>query len=350
MPLHLLGKKSWHVYNADNVARVRRDEAAAKAAEEAEEQRMQEIDGQRRLAILRGEAPPPLDDEPEKESPKIPSSTGRARGDGKGGTRRARKRHGEDDTDFELRLARERNEVGHVAREAANKSLGSVSIVDDAGHIDLLGDERRRAQGGKNQEAEEESRKKQREYEDQYRMRLSSAGGKDGVNQKPWYSHTDLAAVEAPSKNAFGNEDPRRKERDAMRLATNDPLLMMKQGSTRVRELKRERRDAELERQKELKQLRRENRRRDEERRRQGRSRRHRSRSPSPVTRRLHRQRSRSRSPVRRSHRESERSHERRDDEEQRHGDRSRRRDEDSRRRRRSSPGDGERRAHGHDG
>ncbi|CCF31962.1 hypothetical protein CH063_00727, partial [Colletotrichum higginsianum] len=60
MPLHLLGKKSWNVYNADNIARVRRDEAAAKAKEEAEEQRMQEVDAERRLAILRGEAPPPL--------------------------------------------------------------------------------------------------------------------------------------------------------------------------------------------------------------------------------------------------------------------------------------------------
>lgn len=54
MPLHLLGKKSWNVYNTDNIERVRRDEAAARAREEADEQRMQEEDAERRLKILRG--------------------------------------------------------------------------------------------------------------------------------------------------------------------------------------------------------------------------------------------------------------------------------------------------------
>lgn len=36
MPLHLLHHKSWHVYSADNVAKVKADEAAAAAAEAAE--------------------------------------------------------------------------------------------------------------------------------------------------------------------------------------------------------------------------------------------------------------------------------------------------------------------------
>ena len=33
MVLHLLGKKSWNVYNTDNVERVRKDEAEARARE-----------------------------------------------------------------------------------------------------------------------------------------------------------------------------------------------------------------------------------------------------------------------------------------------------------------------------
>lgn len=59
MPRHLLGKKSWNVYNTDNVERVRCDEAKAAEREELEEQRMQEIDAARRTALLRGETPPP---------------------------------------------------------------------------------------------------------------------------------------------------------------------------------------------------------------------------------------------------------------------------------------------------
>ena len=62
MPLHLLGKKSWNVYNTDNVERVRRDEADARAREEAAEQLMQEQDAERRIALLRGEEPPAVPD------------------------------------------------------------------------------------------------------------------------------------------------------------------------------------------------------------------------------------------------------------------------------------------------
>ena len=58
MPLHLLGKKSWNVYNHDNIEAVRRDEAAAAARQEARDQVMQEQDALRRTAILRGETPP----------------------------------------------------------------------------------------------------------------------------------------------------------------------------------------------------------------------------------------------------------------------------------------------------
>ncbi|KAK4094929.1 hypothetical protein PCL_03182 [Purpureocillium lilacinum] len=256
---HLLGKKSWNVYNADNIARVRRDEAAAKAAEEAEEQRMQEIDAQRRLAILRGEEPPPL---PEREEPNaiVPSSTREAES-GYPNTarpRRQRKKPGEDDTDFELRLAREQTEASSAnALEQTRNPTSSAPIVDRAGHIDLLGDEKARAHTERNEDAERDARAKRREIEDQYRMRLANAAGKGAVSE-PWYSQSDHAAVAAPSKDVWGNEDPRRKERQAQRLIANDPLAIMKQASAKMKELKQQRQKIAEEREKELKQLRKE--------------------------------------------------------------------------------------------
>ncbi|KAF5643266.1 hypothetical protein F52700_2982 [Fusarium sp. NRRL 52700] len=257
MPLHLLGKKSWNVYNADNIARVRRDEAAAKAAEEAEEQRMQEIDAQRRLAILRGEVPPPIEDD---EPPKDEEHPVRDRdASQRTSTRRKRKLPGEDDTDFEMRIVRENENSALVRIEPEKKSTSSAPLVDHNGHIDLLGDEKSRAHAEKNEEAEKEAKKKKQSYEDQYTMRFSNATGRDGV-LKPWYSQSDAAAPDASSKDVWGNHDPNRKERDTKRIVSNDPLAMMKQGASKVREIKQERKRFQEEREEELKQMRREER------------------------------------------------------------------------------------------
>ncbi|KAI8672131.1 Cir-N domain-containing protein [Fusarium sp. Ph1] len=259
MPLHLLGKKSWNVYNADNIARVRRDEAAAKAAEEAEEQRMQETDAQRRLAILRGEAPPLIEDAEPSTADEPPARENTH----SGSMRRKRKRPGEDDTDFEMRVARERDNMAVVSVESERKPTSSAPIVDHAGHIDLFGDEKLRAHAEKNEEAEKEAKKKKQSYEDQYTMRFSNAAGKDGALQ-PWYSQSDAAAPDASSKDVWGNQDPKRKERDIKRIVSNDPLAMMKQGASKVRELKQERKRFQEERDEELKQMRREDRHRVE--------------------------------------------------------------------------------------
>ncbi|KAK4061128.1 uncharacterized protein Triagg1_10467 [Trichoderma aggressivum f. europaeum] len=206
MPLHLLGKKSWNVYNADNIARVRRDEAAAKAAEEEEERRMQEVDAQRRLAILRGESPPPIEDERDTEPEKTEGapSNARPRFPGQG---RKRKRPGEDDTEFELRLAQERSNATYSLVESSRKPASSAPIVDSAGHIDLFGDQRARAHAERNEEAEAEKKKKEKEYEDQYTMRFSNAAGKDGIS-KPWYSQREGVAPDTSSKDVWGNNDP----------------------------------------------------------------------------------------------------------------------------------------------
>lgn len=241
---------------------------------------MQELDAQRRLAILRGEAPPPLIEETQDEPTESQHASRDGGPDRHGSSRRKRKRYGEDDTDFELRLAKERAESGNKSLEVAQQPTSSAPIVDRRGHIDLFGDEKTRAHAEKNEEAERESRKKKREYEDQYTMRFSNAAGKHGSN-RPWYSQADAAVQqEAPLKDVWGNDDPRRKERDSNRIVANDPLAMMKKGASRVRELKQERKKFQEEREEELRQMRKEDRRREKYRRREEREPRRRSDSP----------------------------------------------------------------------
>lgn len=234
---------------------------------------MQERDAERRLAILRGEIPPPLEDEPRTTSPP-PSQHHRDEPGPRDGVRRKRKRLGEDDTDFEMRMARERAEGGdRGSREVAGSiSKAPTSLVDHRGHISLFS-EADAQRGEKNEEAERESVKKKREMEDQYRMRFSNAAGKEGLGVKgpgPWYATADGEPSRAlvPSRDVWGNEDPGRKTREAARLDANDPLAMMKRGAAGVRELNRERTREAADREKELKELRREEKKRHKRRRR----------------------------------------------------------------------------------
>lgn len=268
---------------------------------------MQEIDAQRRLAILRGEAPPPITYDKEDEPVESHRPSRESGPDHHGSARRKRKRHGEDDTDFELRLAKQRAEPANTSLEVSQRTSSSAPIVDHRGHIDLFGDEKTRAHAQKNEEAERESKKKKREYEDQYTMRLSNAAGKNGTN-RPWYSQADAERGDAPLKDVWGNDDPRRKDRDEKRIVASDPLAMMKKGASRVRELKQERKKFQEEREEELRQMRRDERRREKHRRREDRETRRRSESP-------------------RSDRSRRRSRDRRDEKHDRERDRGRRRD-----------------------
>ncbi|KAK4042006.1 hypothetical protein C8A01DRAFT_44897 [Parachaetomium inaequale] len=288
MPLHLLGKKSWNVYNPANIARVRRDEAAAQAKEEAEEQRMQEVDAARRLAILRGETPPPLED-PEPEALPLRQAHDRDAYTTLS-TGRKRKRRGEDDTDYEMRIARKRASAGdRAARELAvakpnPTATSSPSLLDSKGHLTLFEPEPEQPQSRprheKNEEATREAARKERELKDQYQMRLVNAAGKDGqglTDGGPWYASGDgeAAGAPVPSKNVFGREDPKRKAREAARLGASDPLAMMKRGAKMVRELERERRKEVEERGRELRALEEEERREERRRERKRREERH---------------------------------------------------------------------------
>jgi|ERR1712093_120752 len=323
MPLHLLGKKSWNVYNTANIEKVKRDEAAAAALEAAEEERMQDADAQRRMQILRGEQPTPLAIEdaprPSNSNQDLTGARESSSGYGYGRERKRRKKAGENDTDFEMRMiAEDRDQGREIDKQLVLRKPTEAPLVDQRGNISLFPETVPSSSkvAEKNPEAEHEAARKKKEYEDQYTMRFSNAAGfKQGLD-KPWYALTheekeaiiDAAneqrkeeralrkagereerkhakdkarfenhfdtrgkedlGVEIPDKDVWGNEDPRRKERALKRMVDNDPLAMMKAGARQVRMVEKERRALKEERERELKELEDAERRRRKERRR----------------------------------------------------------------------------------
>ncbi|CAI6335518.1 unnamed protein product [Periconia digitata] len=271
MPLHLLGKKSWNVYNPANIARVKADEAAADAREAAEDQRRQELDAARRAAILRGQTPPPLLDE---ESVRVEEPAGRS--DGR--QRKRRKLAGEDDTDMDIRLAASATtsskdgDSTHVKTMKLRKPNDDAPLHDPTGNINLFPiDLKEMAKREKNIEAEERKKKRERVLEDQYTMRFSNAAGRAGSLDQPWYTsqhrpsseHKDgEMAVEKSelegfsNKDVWGNEDPRRKQREQARIVSSDPLAFMQKAQVQLKKTKEERKKWTDERERELKELR----------------------------------------------------------------------------------------------
>ncbi|KAF7195114.1 hypothetical protein HII31_03582 [Pseudocercospora fuligena] len=286
MVLHLLGKKSWNVYNSDNVERVRRDEAEAKAREEAAEQRMQEEDAQRRLALLRGEKVAPLVEDvgqPKEDDwrrSKYDDTYDRR-------DRKRRKLRGEDDTDRDIRYARQDTDTGRRATQEVLKTKEKEApLQDHAGNIQLFPapDEEAIRASQKNEEVEAEKAKKRRREEDQVTMRFSNAAGYQNGMQKPWYAESDnrsstknsdptmsrneLMLAELKGKDVWGNEDPQRKEREQNRISSNDPFAAMQHAQRQLKQSERDREAWQKRQQAELEQLKKEQRREKEERRR----------------------------------------------------------------------------------
>ncbi|KAJ5095334.1 hypothetical protein NUU61_004690 [Penicillium alfredii] len=262
MPLHLLGKKSWNVYNPENIARVQRDEAQAKAREEEDERRMQEIDAERRIQILRGERPPIPPPPPLPQSTETALRRERTNADGIGAIRKRRRLAGEDDTDRDIRIAQEDAAQTYFSREksALTTRRGSgemqAPLMDSAGHINLFPATSANRKVEKNVEAEAETARQERSYEDQYTMRFSNAAGfKQSAGRNPWYSSAaqDASASDSmPQKDVWGNEDPMRKERERTRLDMNDPLAAMKRGVRQLKATEQQRKQWNEEKQKEL--------------------------------------------------------------------------------------------------
>ncbi|KAI7237849.1 hypothetical protein KC330_g2915 [Hortaea werneckii] len=255
MPLHLLGKKSWNVYNEENIARVRRDEAAAKAEEEAEEQRMQEEDSARRIALLRGEQPAPLSestsvtDAHSRTGPDQGVKRSRDAGPAVSHERKRRRLRGEDDTDRDIRHAREDAKSNEKVRNALTKTHEEdASLVDESGHLQLFAPPKEeRHYVGNNPEGQDEQERKRKREEDRYTMRFSNASGFRQGTEKPWYASqksqsaldsrsTALQLPELAGKDVWGNEDPRRKERERNRISSNDPFAAMQHAQRQLKQ------------------------------------------------------------------------------------------------------------------
>lgn len=292
MPLHLLGKKSWNVYNSDNVDRVRRDEAAAAAAEEAEEQRMQELDAARRTAILRGETPPPIPaEEPctsNKRSRNYDEDTEhrRMRDWEREDRKKKRRLRGEDDTDRDIRLARADAEAGEGARSRlakkpdedatrAKKEDKERAIVDAKGNISLFDAP---AEEPKRKSRDEVKEARKRDEEQGVGMRFSHAAGYKTNGSTPWYADGKAQkknTLDEERKDAFGNIDPARKQRDQTRTSTNDPMAFMNKAQAQLRQAENDRAEWDRQKRKEIEALERE----EKEERRRRRKRREREKS-----------------------------------------------------------------------
>lgn len=272
MPLHLLGKKSWNIYNSASIERVRRDEAEAQAREEAAEQRMQEEDAQRRIALLRGESVPALKEEAEyhddnSQRPKDETYSVR--------DRKRRRLRGEDDTDRDIRYA----QVNTFPKNKSTQSLvrgkeKDAPLQDHAGNISLIPapDETSIRKTEKNAEAEAEKAKKRKREEDQYTMRFSNASGfQTNMQQKPWYASKAAPSTSTevmPEKDVWGNSDPHRKDREKSRISSNDPFAAMQQAQKQLKQSEMDKEAWQKKQKAELEEMKRQERREKERKRR----------------------------------------------------------------------------------
>ncbi|KAE9981124.1 hypothetical protein BLS_007791 [Venturia inaequalis] len=279
MPLHLLSKKSWNVWNADNISRVERDIARGEQIEEEQHQALREYDSLRQLALLRGEAPPTppkilSTDEIEQRVRDEAKGERQADAEGRGAMKKKRKLKGEDETDMELRLAREAVEERYGESEKQERGSRDkrrkidAPITDPNGHINLFPIDPRDAAKQKNAEAEAEKAKKNKEFEDQYTMRFSNAAGRDGLIQGPWYvtkdekrrkqeedAGEDASLTYMEYKNLWGRPDPKAKDREKQRASTSDPFAMMQKAQSQLKRSEKDKQAWAEQKAKELAQL-----------------------------------------------------------------------------------------------
>lgn len=220
---HLLGKKSWNVYNPDNIERVRRDEAEAQARALERERLGQDAESDKRLAILRGEEP-------------VTGQKSQIEKDGEP-HRKRRRLSGDRETGSDSRVAR-----------PSKLATDNAPLFDHNGHIDLFAGHTRLDEGKKSSSRAEQKT-------DGQGMRLADAAGYGVKTQTPWYSSMSVDGSyrqTGVSTDVWGNEDPRRLAREKQRIDANDPLAAMKRGVRQLRTAESDRKEWKAQREKDL--------------------------------------------------------------------------------------------------
>ena len=261
-PSHLLSKKSWNVYSPANRARVAQDEALAEAAARDAEKKRKDTESELRIGLLQqraGDQPREIErseDRGNAEQDALMKAATQGLGKGLGKLRNDSKKRkrlaGEDDTDRDIRYATTGRgaggddegdgKLGLVKLRATKGKEMEAPIVDSKGNINLFPISQPKS-GRKSEVDTEMARRK--EMEENSGTRLTDALGRKNPKQS-WYLDKDGSVKDTVGQDVWGNEDPRRNQREARRVLQADPLAFMKQAQGRLKEVRLERQEREL--------------------------------------------------------------------------------------------------------
>ncbi|KAF8436110.1 hypothetical protein BGX38DRAFT_1215568 [Terfezia claveryi] len=264
MPLHLLPKKSWNVYNADNIERVRRDEEIARKKEEEEETKMKQEDADRRMMELRKRAL-------ERQDGTV-SSVGGGEGGEKlltGGVDRgsvseksamASGIKGNKDERRNALFATggpyRSGSTFHMQEPQGYREDSFItpqvhrSLTDKSGHINLFSEHpsgsRKLSNSEKNLEHEKEKAEKEARIAEQFNMAL----GKSAGELRPWYVNVDKVGEKQERRTEKQGEIEKRRGEKFKNI--NDPMSVMRRGVRQLKGVEEARKRIERERKYEL--------------------------------------------------------------------------------------------------
>ncbi|KAL9085389.1 MAG: hypothetical protein Q9159_004733 [Coniocarpon cinnabarinum] len=226
MPLNLLGKKSWNPHLDRNVLRVKADEDAFADRAETLGKLKDEHESNVQYAQLSRREAPPLPEKIQKlEQLQQDALNGRLRPDYEGTTsrehyRKRRKLHGEDDTDRDIRVAKDTDGgADPIARRGYRSSDASLKGQD--GHLQLF-------MGAAQQARLPDARQ--------------ANPSRNEPSDMPWYAGGNYSKnKEDTGLNVLGKEDPGLQRRAQSRTTSMDPLSMMKSAQGKIKGSERDR-------------------------------------------------------------------------------------------------------------